>query len=208
MGGKPEPPSAPEEDTREAIPTECAGPDPCVPDAGFVKKLCSGSYPDVALVLLGKTPFARMFLRTDVDGWNADGGTSTRARLHLDEEVLVLKRRAAAPNGIVVGAGASFLVMRWDGNCYTLEEGELTTKRPPAVKYGPIPWRFYSERTKDALLKSPKVLSAFQKRGKECQGASTGEVSRACEVADTALSGAVVGEVRGGLELPTPDHRP
>jgi hypothetical protein len=107
-----------------------------------------------------------------------------------------------------VGAGASFLVMRWDGNCYTLDEGELTTKKPPAAKHGPIPWRWISDRTKDALLTSPKVLAAFQRRAKECQGVSSGDISRACEHADQALSAAVVAEVRGGLAIPTPDYRP
>jgi hypothetical protein len=171
--------------------------------------LCSGAYPDVALVLMAKdAPFTHMYLRGNVDGWNADGGASTRARLAFDEEVLVLRRRAAAPSGIVVGNGAAFLVMRWDGNCYTLEESELTARKPPAVKHGPIPWRFYGERTKDELSKSPKVLAAVQKRGRECKGASRGDVSLTCEQADVALSAAVVAEIRGGKSIPTPDRRP
>jgi hypothetical protein len=190
------------------IPTECASTDPCVPDAGFVTRLCGGNFPDVALVLMGSPAFTHMFMRADVDGWNADSGRSTRARLAFDEDVLVLRRRAPASGGIVVGAGASFLVMRWDGNCYTLDEGELTAKKPPAAKPGPIPWRILAVPTRDALLKSSSVLAAFQRRGKECQGASSGEVSRACEQADRALSAAIVAEVRGGLAIPTPDHRP
>src|SRR4051794_26154987 len=42
------------------IPTKCASPDGalCTPDVAFVKRLCNGSFPDVALVLLAKdTPF-------------------------------------------------------------------------------------------------------------------------------------------------------
>ena len=172
--------------------------------------MCNGSFADVALVLLAKdTPFVRMFMKGDVDGWNADGGASARARLRFDEEMLVLRRRTPPANGIVVGSGgAGYLVMRWDGNCYTLEDPELTTKKPAAPKHAPIPWRLYSEGTKNALLKSPKVLAAYQRRGKECKGALSGEVTRACEQADTALSAVVVGEVRGGLKIPTPDHLP
>jgi hypothetical protein len=208
MGGK----SADAVDTEmhEAppIPLECASTDPCVPDPAFVKRLCNGAFPDVALVLMGKTPFAHMFLRADVDGWNADGGSSARARLLFDEEVLVLKRRTAPTNTIVVGSGASFLVMRWDGNCYTLDEGELTPRHPPTTKNGPVPWRYYSDRTKEALLKSAKVASALERRGKECKGATSGDVSRGCEQADAALSAAVVAEVRGGLPIPNPDRRP
>lgn len=181
----------------------------CVPDASFVKRLCDGSFPDVALVLLSKeAPFTRMYLRGDLDGWNAEGGASARARLSLDEEVLVLRRRAAPKNGIVVGAGGGYLVMRWDGNCYTVDDGEVTAKRPPTPKHAPLAWRFYDERTKDALLQSPKVLAAYQRRGKECKGATSGEVSRACEQADAALSAAVVAEVRSGTSVPTPSKLP
>jgi hypothetical protein len=71
-----------------------------------------------------------------------------------------------------------------------------------------MPWRLYAERTKDALLKSPRILAAYQRRGKECKGVVSGEVSRACEQADAALSASIVSEIRGGLAVPTPEHRP
>jgi hypothetical protein len=195
----------------ESVPTECATNDGvCVPDAEYVKKLCSGNYPDVALMLMAKgSPFTRMYMRSDVDGWNADGGSSTRAKLAFDEEVLVLRKRAASTKGIVVGSGGGgYLVMRWDGNCYTLEDGEVTARKPPAAKNGPIPWRFYSERTRDALMKSAKVSSAVERRGKECKGATRGDVSKACEQADSALSSAVVAEIRSGVAIPEPERRP
>ncbi len=195
------------------IPSACAASVPsdggatlCVPGEMFVKRVCNGLFPDVALTLFNKkSPFTRMYMRGDVEAWNADGGMSTRARLVFDEEMLVLKRRLAAPNSIVAGAGAGYLVMRWDGTCFTLEDGELTSQKPPAAKHPAIPWRRLTDRTRDALLKSPKILGAFQRRGHECKGQSTGEVSKACETADTALSATVVGEVRSGLSLPTPD---
>lgn len=205
---------APAAATRAAtgVPTACASPDaaPCVPDVAFVKRMCNGSFPDVALVLMAKdAPFTRMYMKGDVDGWNADGGASARARLRFDEEMLVLRRRNPPANGIVVGSGgAGYLVMRWDGNCYTLEDAELTTKRPSAPRHAPIPWRLLSDRTKSALLERPKILAAYQKRGKECKGAISGEVTRACEQADTALSAAVVAEIRAGLTIPTPEHLP
>lgn len=194
------------------VPRTCAvaGAPVCVPDAAFVRRMCNGSFPDVALLLMAKgAPFTRMYMLGDVDGWNADGGASARARLRFAEEMLVLRRRTPPSNGIVVGSGgAGYLVMRWDGNCYTLEDTELTTRRPASPRHAPMPWRFYAEPTKDALLKSPKILAAYQRRGKECKGAVSGVVSRACERADTALSEAIVAEVRGGLELPTPEHLP
>jgi hypothetical protein len=203
--------AAPAAQAPKSIPWSCAreGDAVCVPDPQFVSRLCNGAFPDVALTLLSKdAPFTRMYLRGDVDGWNADGGMSARAHLSFDEEVLVLKRRAPPTNGIVVGSGAGFLVMRWDGNCYTLEDAELTAKKPPSPKHASIPWRYLAERTKDALLQSAKVLAAYQRRGKECKGASSGEVTKACETADAALSSAVVTEVRSGMNVPTPERIP
>ena len=181
----------------------------CLPEATFAKKMCSNIYPDVALGMFGKgTPWTRIYLAGDVEAWNASGGRAQRAKLAFDEEVLVLKKRSGNSGGIQVSGTGGYLVMRWDGNCYTLEDSDLTTKKPPSPKVPPIPWRLLSDRTKDALLKSPKVLAAYQKRGKECKGAISGEVSRACEQADTALSNAIVSEIRGGLTLPTPDRLP
>jgi hypothetical protein len=184
--------------------------DVCLPDAAFVKRLCDGSYPDVALALMSKdAPFTRMYMKADVDGWNAEGGASARAKLFFDEEMLVLRRRMQPANGIVVGSGgAGYLVMRWDGNCYTVDDSELTTKKPPSPRHAPIPFRFYAERTKNALLEHPKVLTAYQRRGKECKGAVSGDVSKACEKADTALSDAIVAEIRGGATIPTPEKLP
>ncbi len=181
----------------------------CTPEPRFAKRLCDGSYPDVGLILLAKdAPFTRMFVASDIDAWNADGGRSARTRLRFDEEVLVLRKRTPPAGGIVVGAGGGFLVMRWDGTCYTLEDAEVTARRPPAAKHAPIPWRYLAERTRTALLESPKILTAYQRRGKECKGATSGEVTRSCESADAALSAAIVAEVRGGLRVPTPERLP
>lgn len=179
-----------------------------MPDAAFVKRLCNGAFPDVALAILGRdTPFSRIYMKGDVDAWNAEVA-SVRARLLFDEEMLVLKRKTAPANGILVGAGTGYLVLRWDGNCYTLEDGELTAKKPPQPKHGPIPWRQLADATRDALLKRANVLAAYRRRGKECKGAMSGVVTVACERADTALSAAVVAEIRAGMVLPTPDRVP
>ena len=109
---------------------------------------------------------------------------------------------------MVGSGGTGWLVLRWDGNCYSLEDGELTEKHPPSAKSGPLPFRHYEPATKDALLKDAKILAAYKKRDKECKGAISGEVTRACENADTALSVAIVSEIRGGLTLPLPAKLP
>ena len=191
------------------IPGGCASTDPCVPDPVFVKRLCNGNFPDVALLLMSKSmPFAHAYLRGDVDGWNAEGGASARARLKFDEEVLLLKKRSANSGGMQVSGTGGYLVMRWDGNCYTLSDDEVTTHKPPAAKFAPIQWRYLADATKNGLLDNDQVKAAYEKRGKECKGAVSGDVTLSCQKADEALSAAVVAAVRGGASVPTPEHIP
>jgi hypothetical protein len=52
------------------------------------------------------------------------------------------------------------------------------------------------------------VKRAHAKRGKECQGAMSGDVSAACLKSDQALVEAVVDYVRDGGALPPPDSLP
>lgn len=194
----------------KSIPTTCAGgtTDPCVPDPAFVSRLCNGSFPDVGLALMQKSsPFTRAWLKGDVDGWNADGA-SARAKLLFDEEVLLLKKRDAGKSGMQVSGSGSYQVMRWDGFCYTLEEGTLSFKAPPKPKASGITWRFLENPTKDALLNDAAVKAANDKRNKECKGVVSGDVTLACQKADEALSAAVTAAVRAGLSVPTPVKLP
>lgn len=193
------------------IPGGCASgsSDPCVPDAKFVRRLCDGSFPDVALLLMSKNmPFTHAYLRGDVDGWNAEGGASARARLKFDEEVLILEKRSGNTSGIQVSGSGGYQVMRWDGNCYTLSDDEVTMHHPPAPKFAPITWRYLESATKDALLNDARAKSAYDKRNHECKGAVSGDVTLTCQKADEALSAAIVAAVRSGALVPTPQHVP
>jgi hypothetical protein len=195
------------------MPTTCAsGSDPqsCTPPAAFVDALCNGSFLDATMTLFAKgSPWTRAYLRGDVDGWYASGGGSARARLAFDEEFLVLRIRAPATTGMVVGNGStSYDVLRWDGACYTLDSGELSMKRPPKPKHPSLPFHHFSDRTQAALLADGKVRAAHSKRGKECHGVTTGEVTLACERADHALGEAVIDLVNSGATLPPPSKIP
>ncbi len=191
------------------IPGGCASTDPCVPDPVFVRRLCNGSFPDVALLLMAKSmPFTHAYLRGDVDGWNAEGGASARARLKFDEEVLLLRKRSGNTGGIQVSGTGGYLVMRWDGNCYTLADDEVTTHKPPVAKFAPIQWRYLADATKNGLLDNEQVKSAYDRRGKECKGAVSGDVTLSCQKADEALSASVVAAVRAGASVPTPERIP
>jgi hypothetical protein len=192
------------------MPISCAagGADPCLPGSGFADRICATSHPEVALALFAKgSPWTRLYLKGDVDGWNAEGGGSARAKLLFDEEVVALKRRAPPKGGaIIVGASEGYEVMRWDGNCYTLDAGEITRKSPPHPRHSAIPWKLLNEKTRSVLLGDAGITSAYDRRRKECKGVTVGEVSLACEQADTALSDKIVAAVRSGLSLPAPEH--
>jgi hypothetical protein len=174
-----------------------------MPGARFADRVCAASHPEVALALFAKgAPWTRLYLKGDVDGWNAEGG-STRARLAFDEEVIVLKKRAPSSGATIsVGSSTSYQVMRWDGNCYSMDDGEVTRRRPPHPKHPSIPWKYLNEATRAALLNDAAVKAAYAKRSKECKGVTMGDVSLACVHADEAFGDSIVGAVQSGLALP------
>jgi hypothetical protein len=212
--------SAPSSETKsepEAIPNACVGEQSmrdvtiCVPPGMFAKKLCGGIYPEVALTMFAKgTPWTRVWLAGDVEAWNASGGLTHRAKLAFDEEVIVLSRHSAGGGGgiIMTGSMASYDVLRWDGTCVSVMEGELTTRRPPAPKPASVPWGRLEETTRRALLASPKVKATHDSLDKACASVSSPAEKRSCEKADKAFANAVADFVRSGGTLPTPARRP
>lgn len=185
----------------------------CMPDRAYAKKLCGGIYPEVALGLFGKgTPFTRVYLAGDVEAWNASGGRTHRAKLAFDEEVLVLAKNGAAATGGIVMTGAqnSYDVLRWDGSCVSIMDGELTTKRPPAPKPAELAFSRLEEATRHALLEAPKVKATHAALGKACviSATATSADKKACLKADKAFSQAIVESVRSGAALPAPARRP
>jgi hypothetical protein len=194
------------------IPAECATPGDktCTPPKPFVKRLCGGFFPEVALAMFGKgTPWTRGYLRREVEAWNASGGVSSSDKLVFDEEVLIMVFRSADSGGMVVsGSTGSYDVLRWNGTCASLMGEEVTTRQPPAPKYAKIPWKSLGEATREALLANDKVGKIAAERKKECKGATMGEVSAKCEKADSMLSTSVIDYVRSGGALPAPAKMP
>ena len=204
------------ETTPEALPATCSvetkvrDAKACLPPVSFAKKLCSGVYPEVALGMFAKgTPWTRLWLAGDVDAWNASGGLTHRAKLAFDEEIIVLARHGAASMGGITmsGAQASFDVLRWDGSCVSVMEGELTSRRPPAPKPAPVAWNRLEETTRHALLSSPKVKATHDALDRACS-VSSAKAKKSCEKADKAFTSAVVDYVRAGAALPAPARRP
>jgi len=131
--------------------------------------------------------------------------------LGFDEEVLALRFHAVHKGGIVVGSGSgSYDVLRWDGNCSMAVDADMVTRaRPSRPRTARVQWHRLDERTQDALVSaSESVKRAHAKRGKECKGAMSGEVSSGCEKADAALVDAIVDYVRSGGSLPAIDAAP
>jgi hypothetical protein len=182
-----------------ALPVTCANPlaDVCTPPSAYVERLCAKPHQDVALALLTSgTPFTRMYLKGKLD------------ELAWDEEVLVLRFHGVPKNGIQVGSAAgSYDVLRWNGSCsMAVDAGMLTRTKPPRPKTARVQWHRLGDRAQSALIAgSDAVKRAHAKRGKECQGAMSGDVSASCEKADVALVDAIVDYVRGGGSVPPPD---
>lgn len=192
------------------IPTTCrAKSDPCVPSNKFVQRLCADVFPGVALVMLAKgTPWTRGYITREQSAVNASGGKSSDGRLAVGEEVVVVAARKADPNGMQVTGMNGFDVLRWDGTCATVSEGEIQFTSFGELKAPSVTFRYLDEGVQDALRKDKAVDEAYQNRRKECKGATMGEVSKACEKWDKKLTDSVVAAVRGGIALPTPSKLP
>lgn len=192
------PTDAPDPDAAK-LPAACANPSAsvCTPPGDFVERLCGKPHQDIALALLSKaTPFTRLYLRGKLD------------ELVLDEEVLVLRFHAVQKGGMVVGSGAgTYDVLRWDGTCSTGVEAEMLSKsRPARPRAAGVKWHRMATRLQDALIASSEAVKrAHARRGKECKGAMSGDVTAACAKADQALIDAIVDYVRDGGSLPEPE---
>lgn len=196
-----------------SIPTECEEPKGkvCLPPAKFVKRLCGGFFPDVALAMMRKgTPWQRAYLRVkSVEAWNASGGMSSAEKILFEEEMIVVAHRAANTGGIQVsGAGGSYDVLRWDGTCASLQEEEVSLRGASSPKHAKIPWKSLDDKVQAALLADDKVSKVYAERRRECKGATMGDVTAKCQKADETLSKVIVDFVRSGGAIPAPQKLP
>ena len=201
------------DEDKSQLPTSCEGQTAiknakvCLAPRAFAKKLCSGVYPEVALSMFAKgSPWTRLWLAGDVDAWNASGGRTHRTQLAFDEEVVVLAKHGAAQTGgiVMTGAMASYDVVRFDGTCVSVMEGELTTHRPPKPKPANVSWSRLEEGTRHALLTAPKVKATHDAFEKACNMAD----KKTCEKAERSFTRAILEQVRSGAPLPEPSRRP
>lgn len=203
---------APAEPT-PAVPEACdssRGADDCVPPQAWVKKLCNGVFAEVALYMFrAGTPWQRLYLRGKTRAVNASGGATVEGSLLRDEEVLVLRHRKTDASQMQIGDGSGqYDALRWNGSCVSLEGGEVTTRKPSKPGQARIEWSWLGQGMRGALRKNEELNQAFQARQKECKGATTGSVSKACEKLDQKFIDRVAEYVRSGAELPLPEDHP
>jgi hypothetical protein len=190
----------------EKVPTKCALKDPCRPAPKWVDALCRDVHPGLALYLFQPSmPWEKRYLTRKTQAVNASGGATREGFLEFDEEVLVLKMRKPDLGGMQVsGATESYDALRWDGSCVTLSGEEVTKNPPPSAKYAQVTWRFLDDNVQEAMKEDSALRDVYRDFRKECKGASSGEVSKACVKLDVKLSQAVVEYVRKGGKVPMP----
>lgn len=194
------------------VPNECTPVEGlCLPPRAFVKQLCQDAYSGLALRLLqASSPFTRGYVRArKVKAVNTRGGPSSDQSLHFEEEVLILAHTGGpGANEMVVSGMGGYEVLRWDGTCATLGDGELGLRAPRAPGHAPVAWKYIDTNIQDALLQHADVAAARRQHRKHCHGVSLGPLSAECAKAEGALGQSIVDAVRGGLSLPTPDRMP
>jgi len=202
---------SPAEESR-GLPNQCHDVgDLCLPPRDFVRRLCQGAFTGAAFHLLEKSsPYSRGYVRSrKVQAVNTLGGPASDAELTFGEEVLILTRTGEAKPGQMEMSGmGGYDVLRWDGTCATLADGELSLRPPIPPRHAPLDWRYIDTNIQEALLLDEGIRGARQAQRKHCHGVSLGTRSAKCVQADDQLNDRIVLALRSGLALPAPDALP
>ena len=197
------------------IPKRCAkgrkNRNECLPPQGWVKRLCDDVYPDVALHMFAPgTPWKRLYMRARAEPFNASGGSSLLGdKLERGEEVIALKRRSESDGQIQVGDNnAGYDVLRWNGACATIHDGDFGEERPSHIVQSKVEWRRLGVPLRQHLEQQPAISAAYEARRKSCHGFSMGRVSGDCESNDKLLMEEVVRYIQTGPELPEASRMP
>lgn len=183
----------------------------CLPPRAFVKRLCQDAYPGTAIRLFEKSsPFTRGYVRVkSMRPVNTLGGPAGESDLTFGEEVLILTRTGGgAASGMQMSGMGGYDVLRWDGTCATLADGELARYAPITPRHAPFAWQYIDTNIQQALLENQGIDLARKTQRKHCQGAALGRRSAPCIEADAKLNERIVIAVRTGMTLPAPDRIP
>lgn len=180
-----------------------------MPPAAWVKKLCENVYPDVALHMFAKgTPWQRIYMLKSAEPYNASGGMSRLGNIMTRGEELIVLRRHEVRSDYEMANLGGYDVLRWNGACATVHDGEYTTKAPRAMGHAPVEWAQLGEGMQQKLEASPAVSTVYDARRRECKGALIGDVSDTCERYDRQFKDEIVRYVRQGGLLAAPSKLP
>jgi hypothetical protein len=185
----------------------------CLPPARWVDRLCSGVHPEVALHMFrGGSPWKRIYSRARAPAYNGAGGPSlSEERVEKGEELIALRRnsdgRGSSAGEMSVGDTAGYDLLRWNGSCVTLHDGEFSARAPRRPEHARVEWRWLGDEVRSALTSDGTVKEAYVARRKECKGATLGRVTKKCVEREDSLVAAIVDYVRSGGELPEPSER-
>jgi hypothetical protein len=193
-----------------SLPTQCIQVrDVCVPPPAFVDRLCRHNFPDVAVYMMGpKRPWTHRYVRAkEAPAVNPISGRVGEVPLAFGEEVIILRYKAGAPEGAMQVSGTErYEVLRWDGSCATLLEGEFVETIPAQqLRYVAPTWQRLGDGYRAALMQSGAVAEAEERRKAECKG--LGRPPK-CHKAMADLNQIVAEVVHEGFELPLPESVP
>ena len=139
---------------------------------------------------------------------NASGGASLLGdKLRRGEEVIALKRNGVN-NGVETSDIGGYDVLRWNGACVTVHDGEYAARPLSELEHARVEWRELGLPTRQALEADPRVGATYEEKRRQCRGATIGRVTAVCEDYDKKLVDAVVRFVRDGGSLPKPKKVP
>jgi hypothetical protein len=200
------------EPERRTLPTECAYVrDLCVPPPEFVDRLCQHVFPDVAVYMMGpKQPWTHRYVRVrEAQAVNPISGRVGEVGLTFGEEIIVLRYKAGrTEGGIQVSGTERYEVLRWDGTCASLEEGEFVEKMPKQqLRYVAPAWQRLGDKYRAVLMENGAVADAAATKETDCKGAGLGRPPK-CHKAIENLNRVVAETVHDGFELPPPESIP
>lgn len=180
----------------------------CLPPADWAQNLCEDVYEDLALYLFRKgTPWKRVYLATDlnaVGGW----GTTLHEDMKASEEVLVVAHRGNNEMVQVEGSAGTYDVLRWNGNCVSVDVNQVSTSPEFIPLNSSIDWWKLSDDMRSHLLRDGDVKSEFELDAKACKGASIGRASNDCESVHKGFMKSIAVAVRRSQSLPLPSETP
>jgi hypothetical protein len=203
-------PSQEPAEKKKVLPWRCRkSKPPCMPPPTFVKRLCQDVYPDVALHMFKPgSPWRRFYMLHNAEPYNASGGASLLGdKMRRGEEVIALVRRNPR-SGVQVSDIAGWDVLRWNGACATIHDGEFSTEEPSEVRHARVDWRSLGLEVRQAFEADPSFAEIYETRRKACKGISVGRVTAECETNDKLMADEIVRHVRNGMKLPKPAKIP